>query len=348
MKREPFLTLPDGRVAEVFTLVSDRGCTARITNYGGIVVSIMAPDMAGRMDDVVLGYDDPQGYLRNEAYMGCVVGRFANRIRNGRFALDGQTYTLARNLGEHHLHGGVRGFDKVLWEATIDTFEGYPSLLLRHTSPDGDEGYPGTLQVELRYSFGTKNSLWIDYRATTDVPTIVNLTNHTYFNLRGFGHILDHELLLDSRSFCDTDEDLIPTGDYIPVSRTPMDFTYQRCIGDVIDEDYLPLRQAGGFDHCFVKGIWNGELVNIATVYEPYTRRKMEVLTTEPCFQLYTGNWLDNIPGKNGETYGRYSGLCIEAQRHPDAPNRPTFPSTRLDPGQVYEQTTVYRFGTYG
>ena len=349
VSRSPFGTTEEGESADVFTMVNANGLEVRATNHGGIILSLRVPDREGSFDDVVLGYDDLAGYEADSPYFGAVVGRYGNRIANGRFTLDGATYELATNNGPNHLHGGVRGFDKVVWEAeSFDTHDGV-SVVFAYTSTDGEEGYPGTLAARVTYTLTDGDELLVDYRATTDKATPVNLTQHTYFNLAGDGRrdVLDHELTLNAQHYTPVDETLIPTGAIAPVAGTPFDFTASTAIGARIGRDDEQLRNGGGYDHNFVldRGDDSG-LILAARVVEPTTGRVLEVHTTEPGLQFYSGNFLDGtITGKSGRVYQRRYGFCLETQHFPDSPNQATFPSTTLRPGEEYRSRTVFVFG---
>jgi aldose 1-epimerase len=306
------------------------------------------------MADVVLGFDTLDEYLDHSPFFGCLVGRYGNRIAGGAFTLDGETYTLATNDGPNHLHGGVEGFDKKLWAASARESEYGPSLRLTYTSPDGEEGYPGTLHVTVVYTLmdegpNADGALRIDYMATTDKPTVVNLTNHSYFNLSAgeAKTILDHELMLNADHFTPVDETLIPTGEIRPVAGTPMDFREMTRVGARIDADDAQLELGGGYDHNWVLNGEPGTLRLAARVVDPATGREMAVHTTEPGVQLYTGNMMpETLPGKGDRTYVRRGGLCLETQHYPDAPNHPDFPATQLDPGETYRSTTIFAFST--
>jgi len=319
-------------MSNVYTLTNSHGVEVSITNYGGAVTSIKVPDRDGVFGDVVLGYETIDEYMQNPRYLGALVGRHANRIARGRFTLDGVEYQLARNNGENHLHGGKKGFDKRFWEAA----QTGNVLHLKYFSEDGEENYPGNLTVNVDYSLNDENELRIEYRATSDKDTICNLTNHSYFNLACGGDILGHELTLHAHGFTPVSDDLIPTGEIQPVEGTPMDFRIGRVIGN------------GGYDHNFVLDDWsNGSLRQVARLRDPQSGRVMEVLTTEPGIQFYSGNFLDgSLKGKGGVAYERYAGLCLETQHFPDAPNHPNFPTTVLRAGQEYRQTTIYKFTT--
>ena len=346
--RAPFGALPDGTAVESFTLRNAHGLEVRAISYGAIIVSIRVPDRAGHFDDVVLGEDDVAGYLRENAHFGAVVGRYGNRIAKARFTLDGKTYALAANNGPNHLHGGIKGFDRVVWKAEPAT-SGPASVTFRYTSPDGEEGYPGTLSARVTYTLGDAGDLTFEYAATTDKPTVVNLTQHSYFNLGGAASgndILGHELTLDADRFTPVDEGLIPLGPLAPVAGTPFDFRKPMVIGARIDQDDEQIRRGHGYDHNFVLNRSGVGLVHAARVVDPRTGRTLDVQTTEPGVQFYTGNFLDgSITGKGGVAYKRRTGLCLETQHFPDSPNEPAFPSTVLRPGQEYRSKTVVTFG---
>jgi aldose 1-epimerase len=347
LRHQAFGKTADGREIDLYTLTNKRGMEAGIIDYGGTVVSLKTPDRNGKLADVVLGFDSAGGYLENQFYFGVVVGRYGNRIAKGRFTLNGVKYKLATNNGENHLHGGVTGFNKAVWKAR-DVSDGQsPRLELTHLSKDGEEGYPGNLSVTVLYTLTDSNELRIDYSATTDKDTVVNLTNHSYFNLagQGEGDILDHELTLFADKFTPTDKGLIPTGELRSVEGTPFDFRKPVVIGARIGQNDEQLKFGGGYDHNFVLTSGGGSLALAARVQEPKTGRVLEVLTTEPGIQLYTGNFLDGtVPGKGGKAALRRSGLCLETQHFPDSPNHPQFPSTVLRAGGRYQTTTVYRF----
>jgi aldose 1-epimerase len=339
---------PDGTPVELFTLTNARGVEVRAMTYGGVIVSLKVPDRAGHLDDVVLGFDSLGGYVKDSPYFGAIVGRFANRIAKGRFTLDGKTYKLAVNNGPNALHGGLKGFDKIVWQAERFTNDSGVGVTFSHVSPDGDEGYPGTLTVHVRYLLTDSNQLVVDYDATTDKATPINLTQHTYFNLRGAGNgdILGHEVMLAADSFTPVDSTLIPTGVVAPVAGTPLDFRALTPIGARIDEDNPQLKYAGGYDFNWVVRRTGPGLVQAAHVVEPTTGRTIDVLTTEPGLQFYTGNFLDGtITGKSGKVYGHRSGFTLETQHYPDSPNQPRFPATILRPGQEYRSRTVFVFG---
>lgn len=343
----PFGESLDGRPVTLYTLRNSHGMEARIATYGGIVTHLLVPDREGRLGDVVLGYDNLIGYLTNSPYFGAIIGRYGNRIAKGRFVLDGVEYQLATNNYPNHLHGGIKGFDKVVWEATPKVTPRGPALQLHYVSPDGEEGYPGTLNVTAVYTVTEDNELRLDFTATTDKPTIVNLTHHSYFNLAGHGDILNHEVMIVADTFTPVDETLIPYGEFRPVDGTPFDFRKPTPIGARIEQDDQQLQFGGGYDHNFVIKKPEGTLGLMARMFEPQTGRVMEVLSTEPGLQFYSGNFLDGtIVGKNGWRYEHRSAFCMEPQHYPDSPNKPQFPSVVLRPGQVYKNTIIYRFYT--
>jgi aldose 1-epimerase len=327
-------------------LTNTNGVVARLSSLGATLVSWTAPDREGRMADVVLGYETFEGWTNNAPFFGVIVGRYGNRIAKGQFALDGTTYTLARNNAPNHLHGGVKGFDKVVWTATeIQRPEG-PSVQFEYVSRDGEEGYPGTLRASVVYTLTDRNELRIAYSATTDRKTVVNLTNHTYFNLAGSGDILGHSLTLAADRFTPVDSTLIPTGELRPVAGSPFDFRQATPIGARIDAADEQLRFGGGYDHNFVLNRQSSDLTLAARAVDPASGRVLEVRTTEPGVQFYTGNFLDGtIVGKGGQRYARRTGFCLETQHFPDSPNQPSFPTTVLEPGQTYQSTTVFALG---
>ncbi len=342
--QEKFGTLPDGRDVTIYTLRNAKGMQVRIMNYGGIVQSVKAPDKNGAMGDVSLGYDDLQGYLTNSPYFGALVGRYGNRIAKGKFTLDGQEYTLAVNNGVNSLHGGLKGFDKQLWESSPAMTPQGPSLRLHYLSKDGEEGYPGNLDVTAVYTLTDDNGLRLEFTATTDKDTVVNLTHHSYWNLRGSGTILDHVVYINADKYTPVDSTLIPTGELAPVEGTPFDFRTPTAIGARINEDNQQLKFGNGYDHNWV--INNpGSLQVIARVTEPTTGRVMEVLSDQPGLQFYSGNFLDGtITGKGGWTYQFRDAFVMEPQHFPDSPNHPNFPTTELKPGETYHNTIEYRF----
>jgi aldose 1-epimerase len=344
LARRPFGKMPDGTPVEAFTLKNAHGLEARVISYGAIVQSLLVPDGKGGTVDVVLGFDTLDEYVKGNPFFGCVVGRYANRIAKGRFTLDGKEYTLATNNGPNHLHGGLRGFDKAVWKATPRTTPDGDALELTYVSKDGEEGYPGTLSTTVTYTLTRDDTLKIEYRATTDKPTIVNLSNHSYFNLKGAGSgdILGHEVEISAKRFTPVDATLIPTGDLTAVAGTPFDFTKPHTIGERIAAKDEQIARGGGYDHNFVLD-GGGKLAPAARVKDPASGRTLEIQTDQPGVQFYTGNFLTDKVGKGGKHYGYRQGFCLETQRFPDTPNRPAFPSARLDPGQEYRQTTVWR-----
>ncbi|HTR36728.1 MAG TPA: aldose epimerase family protein [Bryobacteraceae bacterium] len=337
-------TTPDGQTVELYTLRNSKGAEARIMTYGGVLVSLKVPDRAGALGDVVAGLDSFQGYLKPPPYFGAIIGRYGNRIGNARFTLNGVEYNLSKNDGQNSLHGGARGFDKRLWRASLVSPQ---SLELKYRSADGEEGYPGNLDVTVKYTLTDANELRIDYSATTDKETVVNLTNHSYFNLAGEGDILTHEVMINADRFTPVDKGLIPTGELKDVTGTPFDFRTATPIGKRIEQKDQQLIFAGGYDHNWVLNRSGNGLETMAKVTDPKSGRMMEVLTTQPGLQFYTGNFLDGTLKGKGRTYTRRSAFCMETQHFPDSPNQPNFPSTMLKPGSVYESTTVYRFGTF-
>ncbi|MCU0782107.1 MAG: galactose mutarotase [Akkermansiaceae bacterium] len=343
---QPYGTMPDGRPVRVFTLTNDNGLRARVSDYGALLLSMEIPDRDGRQADVVHGFDTLDGWLTNEPYFGATIGRFGNRIARGSFTLDGIEYLLATNNDPGgipcHLHGGLRGFDKALWELVSASAD---AITLRHVSPDGDEGYPGDLTVLVTYRLTGDNELIWQAEATTDAPTVVNLVHHSYWNLSGnpATTILDHVLTLEADHFLPTDAGLIPTGEIRPVAGTPMDFTRPHAIGARLGESYEPLVLGNGYDHCWVLRPGNG-VRPAARVTDPKSGRVMEVLTDQPGVQFYDASFLDGIPGKGGTRYGSRSALCLETENFPDAPNQPGFPSAVLRLGETYRHTLVHRF----
>lgn len=340
--RTPFGAV-DGKEVFLFTLVNNGDMTVKIINLGGIITSVLVPDRTGKLDDVVLGFNDLSDYLRAHPYLGAIVGRYGNRIAKGRFVLNGKEYRLALNDGNNHLHGGTAGFHQVVWEAAAFEEEDGVGVELRYLSKDGEEGYPGNLTTTVRYLLTDRNEIVINYYATTDQPTVVNLTQHSYFNLKGegCGDILDHEILIHARHYTVVNDELIPTGEIKPVADTPLDFTTFQPIGARIH--LLP----GGYEHNYVLNRGEAQPSLAAEVREPQSGRIMSVYTTEPGMQFYTGNNLDGtFTGKRGVKYDKHSGFCLETQHFPDSPNHPEFPSTVLNPGAVYRQTTIYRFAT--
>jgi aldose 1-epimerase len=345
--KHPYGTTADGTAVDRYTLANADGLSVCIITFGGIIARLDVPDRNGRMADIVLGYDSLATYEQNPSYMGAIIGRFANRISGGRFVLEGKQHVLAQNADGNHLHGGNKGFDKVVWSAR-ELVDG-DGVELRHSSPDGDEGYPGTLNARVTYRLTDDNALRIGYEATTDKPTILNLTSHSYFNLAGAGSgdILGHELTINATCFTAVDAASIPTGELRAVAGTPLDFTVPTSIGSRIDADDEQLRFGSGYDHNYVLNPVAGQETPAARVVEPLSGRAMDVLTTEPGVQFYTGNFLDPVPlGKGGKAYGRRHGFCLETQHYPDSPNKPAFPPVVLNPGEAFRSTTVFRFST--
>ena len=348
--KAPFGKTKDGESVDIYTLRNRNGMETKITNYGGIVVSLTAPDVSNKYEDVVLGYNNLDDYMNPPfPYFGAIIGRFGNRIAKGRFTLNGHEYKLAVNNGENHLHGGLKGFDRVVWTAQETKTTAGPALTLTYLSKDGEEGYPGNLRVRVVYTLTNKNELKITYSASTDKDTVINLTHHSYFNLAGEGNgdILNHYVVLKARRFVPTDAGSIPTGELKNVAGTPFDFRRLETIGHRIDQDDQQLKFGNGYDHTWVIDGRAGVLRMAASVYEATSGRVMEVWTTEPGVQFYTGNFLDGSrPGKSGKPYPRRSGFCLETQHYPDSPNRPNFPTTTLRKGATYRSTTIYRFST--
>jgi aldose 1-epimerase len=344
----PFGALPSGDTVHLFTLTNAHGTEVRVMDYGGIIVSLRTRDRTGALGDIVLGFDSLSGYLRSSPYFGALVGRYANRIAHGRFSLDGADYTLAVNNGPNALHGGLVGFDKVLWRGETRQDSSGVGLVLRYTSKDGEEGYPGTLNVQVTYALTDRDELSVEYLATTDKATPVNLTQHSYFNLdgEGSGDVLGHVVTIHADRFVPVDPTLIPTGLLTPVDGTPFDLRRGSALGAHIGDPDAQLTNAGGYDHTFVLNRAGPGLVPAAHVTEPTSGRTLDVATTEPGIQLYTGNFLDGtLFGKHGHIYGRRTGFCLETQHFPDSPNQPGFPSTILRPGTEFRSRTVYAFG---
>jgi aldose 1-epimerase len=340
LQTKSFGKLANNAEVALFTLTNANGVRASLMNYGATLVAFEAPDRNGKLADITLGFDTLEGYINlNSPYFGCIVGRCANRIGNGRFQLDGKEYGLATNAGNSHLHGGLKGFDKVFWRAEAEL----PSVKFTYLSPDDEEGYPGNLAVTVTYTLNENNELTIEYSATTDKPTPVNLTNHTYFNLAGSGNILNHELSIAATQYLPVNDALLPTGEIHPVKNTPMDFTTSAPIGQRIHQlKGDPI----GYDHTYVLENNGGKTKLAARVFEPQSGRVLEVHTTEPGIQFYTGNFLDGtISGKDGRVYPQHAGFCLETQHFPDSVNQPTFPSVILKPVRPYHQKTMYRLG---
>jgi aldose 1-epimerase len=339
----------DQQTVELFTLNNDNGIIVRITNYGGIIQSLIVPDRNGKYEDIVLGYDNLESYLEDTPYFGAIVGRYANRIANAKFILDGVEYILAKNVGNNHLHGGIVGFDKVVWKAKTILNRNNVVLELNYLSKDGEEGYPGNLDVTVKYILTNDNELIIDYKAITDKATHLNLTNHSYFNLSANFNkdILNHELWLNSNTFIPTDSEAIPLGKIESVIGTPFDFTKSKKIGDRINEKNQQLINGRGYDHCMIFKDYDKTLKLQATLYEEKSGRQLEMFTTEPAVQIYTGNYLDgSFIGKGNIAYNHRVGVCLETEHFPDTPNRKEFPTTILHPGENYSSKTVYKFKT--
>ncbi|MEQ1642752.1 MAG: aldose epimerase family protein [Pyrinomonadaceae bacterium] len=345
--KKPFGSTADGKPVDVYTLTNSKGTEARIITYGGTVVSLKVPDKSGKLGDVVLGYDSVADYEKHTSFFGALIGRYGNRIAKGKFKIGAEEYTLATNNGENHLHGGVKGYDRVVWTGRAFVNASGANLELTYLSKDGEEGYPGNLSIKVIYTVTEKNELKVVYSATTDKATVVNLTHHSYFNLAGAGSgtILDHELTINADAFLPTDAGSIPTGEIRPVSGRIFDFRKPTAIGDRINMADQQLEWGKGYDHNWVLNKKGNALTIAASVYERSSGRMMNVLTTEPGMQFYSGNFLDGaIKGKGGQDYPYRSGFCLEAQHFPDSPNKPKFPSTLLKPGQKYLQTTIYQF----
>ena len=338
----------NGIACDLYTLTNSKGMSMSVTNYGGIVTALSIPDKNGTFSDVALGYNDVESYVKNNPYFGAIIGRYGNRIGNAVFTLDGVTYNLAANNGENNLHGGIKSFDKVVWNVKEKTAADAVGLELTYVSKDGEEGFPGTLRVTVVYWLTNANEFKIEYSAVTDKATIVNLTQHSYFNLtgEGSGDILNHEVMLNADRYTPVNENLIPTGDLASVKGTPLDFTLTQKVGERIDADFQQLKFGKGYDHNWVINQKSpGKMSLAATVHEPKTGRFMEVFTTEPGVQLYTGNFLDGTAiGKSGKPYEFRNGLCLETQHFPDSPNKPEFPSVALKPGATYQTATTYKF----
>ncbi|MGE5499825.1 MAG: aldose epimerase family protein [Syntrophothermus sp.] len=351
IEKNSFGTMPTGEKVFIYRLTNKNGLSADIIDYGGILVRLTAPDKNGKFSDVVLGYNSLEDYItKNSAYFGAIIGRYSNRIANGSFSLNGEIYNLAKNNDPNgipcSLHGGITGFDSVLWKSEAFTEESVPTLKLEYESPDGEEGYPGTLQLRVIYRLTDENELEIEYSAVTDKATPVNLTNHSYFNLKGegSGDILGHILKLNADSITPVDKGLIPTGEFNRVENTPFDFTEEHAIGERINTENDQLKIAAGYDHNWVLNKNGSELSLAASLYEPESGRFLEVLTTEPGIQFYSGNFLnDSFIGKSGRTYGFRNGLALETQHFPDSPNHPDFPGTILYPGDVLHSETIFR-----
>src|SRR5579864_4618392 len=345
--KQPFGTR-DGRPIHLYTMTNAHGLRIQAMNYGGIITSMRVPDRKGQLADIVLGHETLEGYIPNPPYLGAIVGRYANRIANGTFTLDGKTYTLPKNDGPNTLHGGVkRTFDKVVWDD--GALEGKNGVAFSYLSKDGDEGFPGNLKIRVTYALTDENELVVDYEATTDKATPINVTQHSYFDLagEGTGDVLNHEVMINADRFTPVDKNLIPTGELRAVKGTPLDFTTPTKIGARIDDNYEQLVLGHGYDHNFVINRKGDGMELAARVYEPTSGRVLEVSTTQPGVQLYTGNFLDGtITGKQGHIYKRRYAFCLETQHFPDSPNHPEFPSTILRPGETFHSKTVFKFST--
>jgi aldose 1-epimerase len=343
-----FGELTDGTPMSLYALENRSGAIMKVINYGGIITSLIMPDRNGKMGDVVLGYDSLEGYVTNNPYFGALIGRYGNRIAKGKFSLDGKAYTLAVNNGPNHLHGGIKGFDKVIWNIEQHKVEEGVALKLTYQSKDMEEGYPGNLNVQVIYTLTDDNELKIDYKATTDKKTIVNLTQHTYFNLSGPSRdITSHELFLNADKFLPVDKTLIPTGELKDVSNTPFDFRKPRLIGEQINNKDEQLKFGNGYDHCWVINKAKDGLNHVGSLYDSISGREVTIYTTEPAVQFYSGNFLDgSITGKNNIVYNFRTGLCLETQHYPNSPNNKDFPSVVLNPGETYNTETVYKFTT--
>ena len=342
VEKSVYGTMPDGRQVDLYTLTNADGMKVKLTNYGAITVGVEVPDRDGKLADVTLGYETLEGWLKNAAFFGATVGRYANRIAKGKFTLDGKTYTLATNDGENHLHGGLKAFDKVLWGAEPVQTDKAVGVKFTYLSKDGEEGYPGNLSVTAVYSLTADNEFKVEFSATTDKPTVVNLAHHTYWNLAGpaAGDVLGHKVMLNADQYTAVDAGLIPTGELKSVGGTPLDFRQPTAIGARIAQ------VEGGYDHNFVLRPGTGGLTLAARVVEPTTGRVMEVRTDQPGVQFYSGNFLDgSVKGKGGVAYKKHFGFCLETQHYPDSPNQESFPSVVLRPGQTYRHTMVHKFG---
>lgn len=344
-----FGEMPDGTKVKKFTLKNEAGMEVDVITYGGIITRWTAPDKQGNYEDIVLGFDRLEQYLDGSPYFGALIGRYGNRIAKGKFSLDGETYTLATNDGNNHLHGGEKGFDKVIWNAIPKNTGAGATLELTYTSEDGEEGYPGKLDVKVTYTLTNENELDIQYEAVTDKPTVVNLTQHSYFNLSGqlSKPVLDHEIYLNADTYLPVDGGLIPTGEFREVAGTPFDFKEPKSIAEEIEADNEQLDLGGGYDHCWVLNEGEEDFGLAASAYHPNTGRLLEVYTNEPGIQFYSGNFLDGtLPAKDGGVYGKRSGFCLETQHYPDSPNQANFPSVRLNPGETYSTRTMFKLST--
>lgn len=346
IQKESFGTLSDGTEVFTFTISNDDGSKVVLTNYGAALVNLFVPDKIGNLENVVLGFDNIQQYEIIRGFYGATVGRFGNRIASGKFTLDDKEYILNTNDGPNHLHGGDIGFDRVLWNYEILNGNS-PAIKFSYLSKDGEEGYPGNFNVSVTYSFSSDHKLKIDHSMYTDKPTVKNVTNHSYFNLSGNlkSSILDHSLKINADKFLPVDSTLIPTGELRDVDNTPMDFTAHKLIGRDINADYQQLKFGLGYDHCWVFNDSSSNLKFVSELYEPVSGRVMKIHTTEPALQFYSGNFMDGShSGSEGKPYNYRHAVCLETQHYPDSPNQPNFPSTRLEPGEIYNSTTVYEF----
>ncbi|HKK75786.1 MAG TPA: aldose epimerase family protein [Saprospiraceae bacterium] len=349
IKSEPYGTMPNGQAVQQYTLSNEAGMSIDIITYGGIITSWTAPDQEGNFENIALGFDGLDQYLESSPYFGALIGRYGNRIAKGQFSLNGEEYQLATNDGPNHLHGGPKGFDKVLWTAKTSQDDSSASLILSYLSEDMEEGYPGNLNTTVTYTLTADNELRVAYEATTDKTTVVNLTQHTYFNLSGdFSEkILDHEVMINADTYLPVDETLIPNGELRPVDGTPFDFREAKAIGAEIGAQNTQLERGNGYDHCWVLNNQGG-MRKVATAYHPESGRFLEISTDEPGIQFYTGNFLDGtLPVANGAgNYEFRTGFCLETQHYPDTPNQPDFPSVTLEPGETYQTTTSFKFST--
>jgi aldose 1-epimerase len=332
-------TLSTGETVKEITLKNKNGIIIKILNYGGIIKNLYIPDRNGNLGDIVLGFDNFEPYIENPPYFSAIIGRVANRISNGKFIIDGKEYKINTPFKDYSLHGGIKGFDKKIWKVETYKIDGEEGVELNYLSPDGEEGFPGNLKTRVIYRLNDNNEFITEYFAETDKATHVNLTNHAYFNLSGKENIYDHELLIKADKITETDERILPTGKFVNIKSTPYDFTKMHAIGKMID------KTENGYDDCYVFDKPDNEMAPVAKVYDPNSERIMEVYTTYPSLQLYTGNFLNNIKGKKGKQYANHSALCLETQLLPDAANRPEFPTTLLKPGDIYSHATVLRFG---
>ena len=344
MKPQPYGKMPDGTAVSLYTLTNTKGMQVGIITYGGAIVKLTAPDSSGKFADIVLATDDLDSMRKQDAFFGALIGRYGNRIGHAQFTLDGKTYKLPANNGPNTLHGGPNGFDKRVWKAKPGKSGDGPTLTLTYISQDGEEGFPGKLNAKVVYTLTNNNELKIDYTATTNKPTVVNLTNHAYFNLAGEGDILGHQVMIAADRFTPVDDGLIPTGELKPVKGTPFDFTTPTAIGARIDQDDQQLKFGKGYDHNWVLNRTGDGLSKAAEVRDPKSGRVMEVWTTEPGLQFYTGNFLDGKFSGKGRPFSLRSAFCMETQHYPDSPNKPDFPTTTLRPGQTYHTNSVYRF----